>query len=178
MMPKFSVCNIDVVLAGKNIILCCYRYLWYLLDDTCIIHKYNNFPRFGTQSPIQLAQHRFSISPVIHAFGWLKYCTGRVAISTDLKHLALADFQITIAVSLPPAALANKATVILCFAFYPPLHWAPCWQNPWSGRARQKQGVSSRFQIFSFVCSWSSSGNLSFQGSTVAPLTLPDSDNL
>jgi len=81
-----------------------------------------------------------------------------MAVSTDLKHLGFADFQITTAASLPLSTLANRATGILCFAFFhlciePILGW---------------EGHASFINILI-------ESNLSFQESTVVLLTLPDS---
>lgn len=74
------------------------------------------------------------------------------------------------ACSLPPAAFAIKATVVLCFTFLPPWHWDPFLPNPWSGRVLYKNPVSPRFQMCSGAYPWRSSGILSFHDSTVIPL--------
>ena len=62
--------------------------------------------------------------------------------------------------------------------FFLPLQDAFICPSPQSSNARQKQPVSSMFQIYSAVYSLQISGSLSFQESTVAPLTSPDSPHI
>ena len=51
------------------------------------------------------------ISSVIHAFDWWKYGTGSWVLSIRLKQRGFSYFQMMIAGSFPPAAVAKKATV-------------------------------------------------------------------
>lgn len=63
-----------------------------------------------------------------------------------LNYPRLTDMPITTGSSFSPSAFTKNAHVIHCFPFSPPVHRLPLASRVLSGRPRQKQPLSFRFQ--------------------------------
>ncbi len=79
---------------------------------------------------LSLARIVSNISPIIHAFFWLKYVIGKTLLSKPFRHLGFSDLFMTMGFSFLPLALTKSATVILILLFFPPLQAFPLPYRP------------------------------------------------